>query len=104
MLNGCFNIVLFADYTVLHDSSLSPLGFIIPTHYLSFVKTVSSRFDFSTDPARIFQFQQPGHLVELREYIERISRGCTQFRVISGLALSKSRSTGLRMRKKRNNR
>lgn len=73
LLNSQFNVVLFADYSVLSpDGKLAPLGFVVPTHYLSFIKTMSKSNSWSTDVRSVFQFKKDTHAQALQDYVQRI--------------------------------
>lgn len=60
ILNDRFNVVLYTDHTVMRDGAFHALAFVVPTHYLSFIKTIDARHGLQTAPAEIFQFRRPG--------------------------------------------
>ena len=89
LLNDQFNVVLFTEHTVLHDNAFKPLGFVVPTHYLSFVKTVNAEYGLHTDPSRIFVFKNEAQAESLRNYILNGSIS-EKYEIIKGLMPSKS--------------
>jgi len=84
LLNDQFNIVLFSEHTILHGNVCKPLGFVVPVHYLSFVKTMNANHGLGTDLHKIFAFRSEAQAESLREYI-RSSCGSGDYRVIRDL-------------------
>lgn len=91
VLNDTFNVVLYTNHTVVHGNTAQPLGFIVPVHYLSFIKTIDRAHDLSTKPSDIFRFEKPSDAAALSAYIARLG-GDGKFAILTGLLPPKSSS------------
>ncbi|KAI5177777.1 hypothetical protein PAEPH01_2507, partial [Pancytospora epiphaga] len=69
VINECFNIVFYRELTVWNGKTFEPLGFIVPVHYLSFIKTIDKRFDLTTDLCKIFQFDDDAAISLLSSFV-----------------------------------
>lgn len=76
VLNDGFNVVLYTEHTVLQNGTLHPLGFVVPTHYLSFIKTIDSRYDLQTSLLEIFQFERPQDAESLTGFVRTQQPHC----------------------------
>lgn len=85
ILNDRFNIVLFTEHTVLRHGVFRALGFVVPVHYLSFIKTVNRKNGWETELSGLFTFQQPADAEVLGRYVAALSRD-KAFAVIKCLA------------------
>lgn len=73
ILNEKFNIVLFVNSTFLDCNSLeydNKVGFVIPTKYLSFIKTINKKYSYFTKPSSIFKFENLNDEKKLEEFIK----------------------------------
>lgn len=92
ILNDRFCIVLFTNSTVLSGGVLSPLGFVIPTKFLSFIKTISPKYSYDTRLSSIFTFADPRDEERLREYVDA-QRLDKDYEIILDLKPALSRSS-----------
>jgi hypothetical protein len=95
MLNDSFCIVLFTNSTVLYGGSLSPLGFVVPVKFLSFIKTINPKYSYGTGLSSIFTFNDPRDEKRLREYVEA-QRSDTTYEIIPGLKPNLSKGSKLK--------
>lgn len=91
VLNNTFNFVIWSDLTVVINNKVESLGFIVPVHYLSFIKTVDNGYNYKTDITNIFRFKQPQDVLKLKAYVDRNSSDI-QYGIITDLKRKKNRS------------
>jgi len=84
ILNQHFNIVLFTESTVLYGGAVTSLGFVVPTKYLSFIKTISKKHSYSTDLSKIFTFSNEKDKLRLQEFIET-QKNDTSYEIIKDI-------------------
>jgi len=72
VLNDVFNVILFTDCTAVYGAETHEVGFIVPVKYLSFIKTLNSKFNLGTPLDRIFRFQSPQDMHKLQKYVSEL--------------------------------
>lgn len=84
ILNDRFCIVLYTNSTVMAGDVLSPLGFVVPVKFLSFIKTMNPRYSYGTRLTSMFTFSHPKDEERLKEYVKTQQHDCG-YEIIPGL-------------------
>lgn len=75
ILNNKFNLLLFTENCAVFENKNSELiGFVVPTDYLSFIKTLNISNDLYTDLKNIFVFKKQSDLNELKKYVSKLPK------------------------------
>ncbi len=87
ILNDNFNIILYSDLTFIGaDKVCKDLGFVVPTNYISFIKTLNENYDLNTDVKRIFRFKNDNDAELLKSYIKKSVKN-QNFKIIKELKI-----------------
>ncbi|KAI4292312.1 hypothetical protein PAPHI01_1586 [Pancytospora philotis] len=95
VLNSRFNVVLYTGCTAVRAGVCKPFGFIVPTHYLSFIKTMNRDHGLETDVTRIFTFENAADAAALRAYV-RTQQGNAAYTILGDLVASEKKAAPAR--------
>ena len=87
-LTDTFNLIIPVDLALYRAGAVAPVGLVVPTKYISFVKTINAKWSADTPVSDIFQFRNPEDAGRMQAYVKGLPPNDVP-RIIKSFAITK---------------